>query len=355
MPQPTNIVTLRGPALKRTRKSGPVRFHQPASDLLHRVEVAHTELSFVVPAYNEAGNLPTLCKGLTETSKQLGYRCEIIIIDDGSRDETVAVVTQLLDHLPLRLLRLSRNFGKERAMSAGINVARGDAVIIIDADLQHPLDLIPEFIRLWKEGNDMVYGVRSNRSDETNAKRQAARMFYQILGRLSSVPIPPDATDFRLIDRKVADALRALPENNRFMKGLYHWVGFKSIAVPFQPLVRGAGKSRYNFPRLIGLAITGLTSFSQVPLRFATMAGAAISVCSMLYATWVAGKTLIFGNAVPGWATLTTAILFLGGIQLLFIGILGEYVGRIFEEVKGRPIYIVANDSGPTRYHETTA
>ena len=332
-----------------------MRESRPNLALPNKPPAGHAELSFVVPAYNEAGNLPILCEGLARTAKQLGYRCEIIIIDDGSRDDTVATISGLLDQLPLRLIRLSRNFGKERAMSAGINVANGDAIIIIDADLQHPLALIPEFIRLWKEGNDMAYGVRSNRTDETNAKRQAARIFYQILGRFSTIPIPTDATDFRLIDRKVADALRALPENNRFMKGLYHWVGFKSVAVPFQPLVRGAGKSRYNFPRLLGLAITGLTSFSQVPLRFATLAGAAVSACSILYALWIVGRTLVVGNSVPGWATLTTAILFLGGIELLFIGILGEYVGRIFEEVKGRPIYIVAEDTGPTRHHEKHA
>ncbi len=313
----------------------------------------HPEISFVVPAHNEAANLPFLASRLLALARKLAFTCEIILVDDGSRDGTAAVASAFVGRIPLRLVRLSRNFGKEQAVTAGIDVASGDAIIIVDADLQHPVELAEEFIRLWKEGYEMVYGVRIDRRDESGLKRGASRLFYRLLGRMSSVLIPPDVTDFRLLDRKVADALRALPENNRFMKGLFHWVGFRSVAVPFHPLPRHSGSSSFSFVRLLQLGITGLTSFSHVPLRLAGAVGGLISACSLLYAAWIFCHTLYAGSNVPGWATLTVGVLFLGGVQLLFIGILGEYVGRIFEEVKGRPNYIVAEDSGPCRWMDT--
>ena len=310
---------------------------------------ARPEISFVVPAHNEAANLPFLASSLLALARKLAFTFEIILVDDGSRDDTAGVAAGFVGRIPLRLVRLSRNFGKEQAVTAGIDVASGDAIVIVDADLQHPVELVGEFIRLWKEGYEMIYGVRIDRREESGLKRGASHLFYRLLGKMSSVFIPPDATDFRLLDRKVADALRALPENNRFMKGLFHWVGFKSVAVPFHPLPRRSGSSSFNFARLLQLGITGLTSFSHVPLRLAGAAGGLISTCALLYAAWIFCRTLYAGSDVPGWATLTVGVMFLGGVQLLFIGILGEYVGRIFEEVKGRPNYIVAEDSGPCR------
>ncbi|MFT4175445.1 MAG: glycosyltransferase family 2 protein [Luteolibacter sp.] len=315
----------------------------PVSGSVH----TNPEISFVVPAHNEATSLPFLASRLLSLSRQLGFTCEIILVDDGSRDDTATVAAGFVGKIPLRLVRLSRNFGKEQAVTAGIDVALGNAIVIVDADLQHPVELVGEFIRLWKEGYEMVYGVRIDRNEESGLKRGASHLFYHLLGKMSSVFIPPDATDFRLLDRKVADALRALPENNRFMKGLFHWVGFRSISVPFHPLPRHAGKSSFNFTCLLQLGITGLTSFSQVPLRLAAAVGGLISIGALLYAAWIFCRTLYVGSDVPGWATLTVGVLFLGGVQLLFIGILGEYVGRIFEEVKGRLNYIVAEDSGP--------
>lgn len=305
------------------------------------------ELSFVVPAHNEEANVAPLVKALVAECQALGVTLEIVLVDDGSRDGTATAVTALVPEFPVRLLRLSRNFGKEHALTAGIEHAAGRAVILMDADLQHPVALIGEFIRLWREGYEMVYGLRAHRRDESRFKQTASRGFYRLLGSLTAVPIPPDAGDFRLLDRKAVDALRALPERNRFMKGLYHWVGFRQIAVPYEVAERHSGRSSFNARRLFALAVTGLTSFSQVPLRLASAAGAAVSLCSILYALFIVARTLLIGRDVPGWATLTTGVLFLGGIQLLFIGVLGEYVGRIFDEVKRRPNYIIAEDSGP--------
>jgi polyisoprenyl-phosphate glycosyltransferase len=319
------------------------RAHQPADNLLAlNLKSPHPDISCVLPAFNEEENIEVIIPLLAKQLQLANRSFELIIVDDGSTDRTIERATKLQADYPVVILRLSRNFGKENAITAGLEQARGSAVIILDADLQHPLHLLQRYIELWDEGYEMVYGVRQRRSDQSWILRNSSRLFYRLLSKATSVPIPRGAGDFRLLDRKVVDALNNLPERSRFMKGLYSWVGFKSHPVPFESERRGAGKSNFNFRGLFALAVTGITSFSNLPLRVWTGVGALISSLSILYALFIVGRTLIFGSSVPGWATLTVSILFLGGIQILSIGILGEYIGRIFEEVKGRPNYIVA-------------
>lgn len=299
-------------------------------------------LSFVVPCHDEEGNIAATISDIAAEAMRLDRSFEIVVVDDGSRDRTVEVARALLDRHPIRIIRLSRNFGKEQAMTAGLRAARGDAVVILDADLQEPIDNLATLLRHWEDGFEMVYAVRADRDDEPLLKRIATRGFYWLLDRSTSVPIPPNARDFRLMDRKVVDALVALPERKRFMKGLYSWVGFrtKEIAIDLKP--RTSGKSKFGIKGLAGLALTGLTSFSDWPLRVWSGLGIALALLSIAYGLWIALASLIMGNDVPGWTTLSVAIFFLGGIQLVSIGVLGEYVGRIFEEVKGRPGHIVA-------------
>jgi glycosyltransferase involved in cell wall biosynthesis len=303
-------------------------------------------ISCVVPAYNEAANLRLLIPQLTETLMALSRRIEIIVVDDGSSDDTAATAAMLSHEYPVKCVFLSRNFGKEAALTAGIHEASGDVVILMDSDLQHPVAIIPLFIEKWREGYEMVYGVRANRDDESFLKRTLTNGFYQLLRRASRIPIQPDAGDFRLLDRKVVDSLKALPERSRFMKGLYAWVGYKSVGVPFQVEERRIGTSTFNFRRLTRLAIMGMVAFTELPLRIAAIIGLLISMISIIYGIYVAIRTLLFGVDLPGWATLVVAITFLNGMQLLAIGVLGEYIARIFNEVKGRPNYIVARRIG---------
>ena len=303
-------------------------------------------ISCVIPAYNEAENLKLLIPQLTATLKSLSPRVEIIVVDDGSRDHTVATAFALSNEYPVKCLMLSRNFGKENALTAGIDEARGDVVILMDADMQHPLEMIPKFFSLWQQGYEMVYGVRANRDDESFLKRQFTHWFYRLLRRASHIPIEPNAGDFRMLDRKVAESLRALPERSRFMKGLYAWVGYHSIGVPFDVAERRLGTTTFNFRRLTRLAILGLVSFTDLPLRLSTLIGLAISAISILYGVFEMVRTLLTGADVPGWATLVVAITFLNGVQLMAIGVVGEYIARIFNEVKGRPNYVVARRIG---------
>ncbi|MDB6060654.1 MAG: putative Glycosyltransferase [Verrucomicrobiaceae bacterium] len=308
-------------------------------------------ISCVVPAFNEAPNLRLLVPQLTATLATLSHHVEIIIVDDGSSDSTAATAAALRDEYPVKCVFLSRNFGKEAALTAGIHEANGDVVILMDSDLQHPVAMIPVFVEKWREGYEMVYGVRTNRDDEGFVKRSLTNGFYKLLQRASRIPIQPDAGDFRLLDRKVVDSLKALPERSRFMKGLYAWVGYKSIGVPFQVEERRMGKSTFNFRRLTRLAVMGMVAFTELPLRIAAVIGLFISMLSIVYGIYVAIRTLIFGVDLPGWATLVVAITFLNGMQLLAIGILGEYIARIFNEVKGRPNYIVARRIGFDKDH----
>ncbi len=301
-------------------------------------------ITCVVPAYNEAESIAEFLRGLCAHLAGLSDRFEVLVVDDGSSDSTSQHV--IAQPGPIRLLTLSRNFGKEAAISAGLEEAGGEVVVIIDADFQHPFPVIDEFIEHWQQGYDMVYAVRRERNTDSQLRRQLSRMFYQIMSRMSSVRIPEDAGDFRLLDRKVVHALRRLPESNRFMKGLYSWVGFRSIGISFTIEERRSSSSKFNFIKLLDLATTGLTSFSNLPLRLWVGVGSLISLLSIFYAIYILVETLIFGNPLAGWATLVVAVTFLGGVQLLSIGILGEYLARIFNEVKRRPNYLIAAKHG---------
>ena len=301
-------------------------------------------LSIVVPAYNESSNLTQFVATLKSVLVSITPRYEILIINDGSKDNTDEIAQELALQPGIRYLEFSRNFGKEAALSCGIDYARGDAVLLIDADFQHPLSKLEEMCQLWLSGYDMVYGVIVDRQSEGVLKRVGTRFFYSIMSTGADVPIPENAGDFRWLDKKVVNALRALPERNRFMKGLYAWVGFKSIAMPFIPSDRLSGSSSFRLSNLIKLALSGLTSFSTLPLRVWTFIGVFISFVAIAYGIYVVFDTLINGNPTSGWPTLTVALMLFSGVQLLSIGILGEYIGRIFTEVKQRPLYLVSKD-----------
>ncbi len=301
----------------------------------------------VLPAFNEAENLERLVPALCAHLRQFSSRIEVIVVDDGSSDATAAVAVALSVRFPVTLVRLSRNFGKEAALSAGLDHADGDVVIIMDSDLQHPVAVLDRFFEEWRNGYDMVYGVRADRTDERAFKRVMARVYYRLLSRSANVDIHADAGDFRLLDRKVVEALRQLPERSRMMKGLYAWVGFPSKAVTFKVEPRGGGQTTFGLRRLSGLALTGFTSFSSAPLRVWIVVGATVSLLSILFGVSIVVQTLIFGTDVPGWPTLAAGLSFLGGVQLFSIGVLGEYVARIFSEVKARPLYLVSEIHRP--------
>ena len=303
-------------------------------------------ISCVVPAFNEADNLSPLLSGLTAQLDQLTERWEVIVVDDGSRDATPAAIVPWLVRPGVRYVRLSRNFGKEAALTAGIDRAVGDVVLLMDADLQHPATLVPEMLTAWLQGADMVCAARDSRADETLVKRLGTALFYALVNRNSMVQIPVDAGDFRLMDRRVADALKALPERNRFMKGLYAWVGFRTVIIPYVPHERFSGTSSFSTRRLARLAFTGVTAFTNAPLRLWSALGAGIAAIALSYGCWIVIDHLVFGVDVPGWATLVAGTMFLSGVQLLSIGILGEYIGRIFDEVKQRPVYVVGMEAG---------
>ncbi len=303
-------------------------------------------ITCVVPAYNEAEGITAFINALCEYLSGTTSRYDVIVVDDGSRDETALRVISASGGLPVKLLALSRNFGKEAAISAGLDEAHGEVVVIIDADFQHPIPMIGTFVSRWQQGYDMVYGIRTHRRTDSALRRHSSRLFYTLLSRGASVDIPPDAGDFRLMDRRVVEALRQLPESGKFMKGLYNWVGFNKTAIPFECGERAAGQSKFNLPKLFDLAMTGLTSFSTFPLRIWVGIGSLISTAAIIYAAYIFIRTMLSGTDVPGWATLVVAISFLGGVQLLSVGLLGEYVARIFNEVKRRPNYLVAERHG---------
>ena len=307
---------------------------------------ARPAISYVVPAFNEAANLGLLLAGLTEQLAGLTERWEVLVIDDGSHDATPAAMAPWLTRPGVRYVRLSRNFGKEAALTAGIDKANGDVVLLMDADLQHPASLVPDMLAAWVAGADMVCAARTSRADETWAKRVGTAIFYHLVNRNSAVPIPVDAGDFRLMDRRVVDALKSLPERNRFMKGLYAWVGFHNVIIPYMPAERHAGVSTFSMKRLARLAFTGVTAFTNAPLRLWSALGVVIALGAIGFAAWIVGEHFIYGNDMPGWATLVTGMAFFSGVQLLSIGILGEYVGRIFDEVKQRPVYVVGSEAG---------
>jgi glycosyltransferase involved in cell wall biosynthesis len=312
-------------------------------------------ISCVVPAYNEAANLPPLLQQLTAQLAALTPNWEILVVDDGSRDATAAALAPWLQTPGVRHLRLSRNFGKEAALSAGLDHARGAVVVLMDADLQHPPALIATMLQSWADGADMVCAVRSSRADEPWLKRLGTRWFYRVVNAGSGVPIPADAGDFRLMDRRVVDALKSLPERNRFLKGLYAWVGFRTELLPYIPDERLAGRSSFSFLRLAQLALTGLTSFSTLPLRVWSGLGAAVALGALGYGAYIVVEHFVDGHPVAGWATLVAGMMFFSGVQLLSIGILGEYVGRIFDEVKRRPVYLLGEERGRGAIDEAAA
>lgn len=302
-------------------------------------------LSVVVPCYNEGSHLQEFIAALKVAIEPITRQYEIILINDGSKDNTKIKALELIATGNIRYIEFSRNFGKEAALMAGIDHATGDATLLIDADFQHPLEKLPEMATLWKSGYEMIYGVIANRQGESFTKRLGTRLLYKLLNT-SDIAIPENAGDFRWLDRKVVNALKDLPERNRFMKGLYAWVGFKSIAIPFELKDRPSGTSTFSTGRLIKLGMAGLTSFSAAPLQLWIGIGALISFLALVYGAYVIVDTVVYGNAVSGWPTLTVALMLFSGIQLLSIGILGEYIGRIFTEVKQRPLYVISEDLG---------
>ena len=310
-----------------------------SSDNLPRV-------SCIIPALNECANLKVILPALEAILDSNSSEWEVIVIDDGSTDGTPDFMDERSTCPGFRYLQLSRNFGKEAALSAGLEAATGDVVICLDADLQHPPALIPQMLDKWKAGADAVYAVRANRDDESRTKRLGSSLLYFILGRGNKVKIPADAGDFRLMDRKVINALTQLPERTRFMKGLYAWVGFKTESIEYLPPERLHGETNFSFLRLVRFALDGITAFSTWPLQVLSLLGGAIAFLSFTYGTYLILEYMLVGNGVSGWTTIVTAMLFFSGINLLGLGVIGAYIGRIFDEVKQRPLYLVRKNTG---------
>ena len=302
-------------------------------------------ISLVIPCYNEQA-VVGLCHGRLSSviGGVAGYDFEVIYVNDGSRDDTLAALQKIRGgDSRVRIISLSRNFGKEAALTAGLDHAKGDAVIILDADLQDPPELIPGLIKTWEtEKADVVYGQRTSRLGETWLKRFTAGAFYKVINRISDrVEIPVNTGDFRLMSRRAVDALRQLRESRRFMKGLFAWIGYKQVAFPYAREPRAAGRTKWNYFSLWNLSVEGITGFSMTPLRIATLFGFLISAFAFVFGCFILLRTLIQGADTPGYPSLMVMVTFLSGIQLLTIGILGEYIGRIFNETKGRPLYFI--------------
>lgn len=304
-------------------------------------------ISIVIPCYNEAANLTPLFTRLAETLDPLELNYEVICINDGSRDQTLIHLIEEHQRNPrIKVINFSRNFGKEIALTAGIEHSQGQAVIPLDADLQDPPELIPEMISRWQEGFDVVYATRRTRIQDSWLKRMTAQGFYRVMAWLSDTPIPANTGDFRLLDRAVVNALKQLPERNRFMKGLFSWVGFRQTVIYYDRPGREKGQSSWNYWRLWNFALDGIVGFSVKPLKIWLYVGLFISLLALIYAGALVFRTITYGRDIPGYASLMVAILFLGGIQLLTLGIMGEYLGRIYAEVKGRPLYIIRDSYG---------
>lgn len=308
----------------------------------HQDLIEGTLLSLVIPVYNEEEVLAELHLRLADALQHLPADVEMLFVNDGSSDNTLQKLEELRQEDPrIAILELSRNFGKEIAMSAGIDYARGDAVVIMDADLQDPPELIPQLVAEWQNGFDVVYARRVERKGESWLKRATAYLFYRFMRRFTSVPLPEDTGDFRLLSRRAVESLKELKEHHRFMKGLFAWIGYPQKAVLFHRDPRFTGVSKWNYLRLWNFAIEGITSFTIAPLKISTYLGLFTAVSALIYALVVIVKTLIFGDPVKGYPSLMVVILFLGGIQLLSLGIMGEYLGRMFNETKRRPLYII--------------
>jgi glycosyltransferase involved in cell wall biosynthesis len=311
---------------------------------------APERLSLVVPVYNEEAAIGPFLNAMAGVLGQLegrGYRLDLLFVDDGSTDGTLAALTAAAARdARIRVLELSRNFGKEAALTAGLDAARGDALIPIDVDLQDPPEVILRLVEAWEQGYEVVVAHRTDRADDSLLKRQSARWFYKIVNAVADTPVPEDVGDFRLIDRCVVDALKRLPERRRFMKGLFAWVGFRTATVDYRRAPRTAGTTKFSGWKLWNLALEGITSFSTAPLRLWTYVGVIVATLAFFYALYIVFRVLWLGVDLPGYASLLVIVLFLGGIQLIGIGVLGEYLGRVYTEVKQRPTYIVRREHG---------
>jgi len=310
------------------------------------------EISIVAPFYNESAVIGLFFERVEQVLVQMGVTYEIVCVNDGSRDDTLTqLVAQAARNPRIKVIDLSRNFGKEQALTAGLDHATGAAVIPIDADLQDPPELIPELVTRWRAGWDVVYGRRVDRNSDSATKRMTAGGFYRLYNWMAQVKIPANTGDFRLMDQSVVRALSGLRERNRFMKGLFAWVGFRAVNVDYVRPERAAGETSWNYWKLWNFALDGITASTTVPLRFSSYLGVAISGLAFLYALVLIIRTLIFGADVPGYASTMTVILLMGGIQLTILGVIGEYLGRMYQEVKGRPVYLVRRrwniDDGP--------
>lgn len=309
-------------------------------------------LSLIVPVYNEADGLDQFFETIEAVldraiNEGAISSYEIVCVNDGSRDNTLPrLAAHHARNTRIKVIDLSRNFGKEAALTAGMACVSGDVVVPIDADLEEPPELITEFLAKWREGYDVVYGARISREYDTFAKQITSRWFYRVFNAISEHQIPSDAGDFRLIDRAVVDVINAMPERNRFMKGIFSWPGFNTTSVPFERRARQTGQSKFSPVRLLALAFSGIVSFSLAPIRLFIYLGLVISSVAFFYLIYTIAKTLVFGIDEPGYASLLSIILFLGGIQILGLGIIGEYIGRIYVEVKNRPIYIIRHRLG---------
>jgi glycosyltransferase involved in cell wall biosynthesis len=305
-------------------------------------------LTAVVPCFNEAAVLPLLHGRLRAALDAIDADTRILYVDDGSTDGTGQALLALAESDPrVGAILLSRNFGKEAALTAGLDHADGDAVVVLDADLQDPPELIATFWTRFREGYDVVYGVRRSRAGESWLKRATASAFYRTIGRLSRTPVPADTGDFRLMSRRALDALKALRERHRFMKGLFGWVGFRQLGVPYDREPRAAGSTKWNYWKLWNFALEGITSFSAAPLKIATYVGVLTALAAFGFGCWIVLKTLLWGDPVAGYPSLMTVVLFLGGVQLIALGLIGEYLGRLYEESKQRPLYLLDRAVAP--------
>jgi len=304
------------------------------------------EVGLIVPCYNEEEVIPMLLERLERLGKEWPYKVQVLFVDDGSRDRTFELLSEACQkNASMACISLSRNFGHQTAVTAGLSLATGDVVAVIDADLQDPPEFILEMIEKWREGYDVIYGVRQNRK-ESPILRGAYALFYRLLKKIANVEIPLDSGDFSLMGRKVVDHINRMPEHNRFIRGLRGWVGFKQIGLPYDRQARQAGSAKYNIFRLMNLAMNGLISFSSVPLQVASWLGVFSSFIGFLLLIWAGVSGLTSGKTPPGWASLAFIVLLFGGIQLIVLGIIGEYISRIFDEVKRRPHFIVEESAG---------
>jgi glycosyltransferase involved in cell wall biosynthesis len=304
-------------------------------------------LSVVIPCYNEEAVIETTHQELMQSLSGQEFELELIYVDDGSSDQTASILQQLATDCPaVRLLALSRNFGHQIAVSAGLDHSRGDAVVIIDADLQDPPAVILQMLEQWRLGFDVAYGQRTDRPAESRFKLITARWFYRLINKMSDTEIPLDTGDFRLLDRRVVEAVKLMPERDRFLRGMISWVGFRQVAVPYSRAARRAGESKYPFSKMLRFALDGIVSFSAQPLRMATWCGTLVSSMAVLGIVYAVAMRIFTDHWVSGWTFLVVAMLFLGGIQLLFLGVIGEYIARIYQQGKERPLYLVAYRAG---------